>query len=485
MMDAKSCKEVGAYYTPDEIAVSLVRWAVRSHTDRMLDPACGDGRFLALHRRSAGVEQDPEAMTTATSQAPWAMIHEGDFFKWAAETKERFECAAGNPPFIRYQRFTGDFRQRAITLCKRLGANFSGLTSSWAPFLVATASLLKRGGRMAFVVPAEIGHAPYAVPLLSYLSGNFSRLQLVAVRRKIFTELSEDCWLLYADRYGGRTDYFELIPVERFASSSRPPKGGEQVSTREWKDWNYHLRPFLMRRNVRSLYRELVDSPKTRRFGDIADVGIGYVTGANEFFHLRPSAATEYGIPDRFLHPSVRNSRLLKAAAITPSTVRRWIHDDQPVLLLRIRNGESLPPSLHKYLTTPEAAAAKSGYKCRNRHPWYVVPDVSVPDAFLSYMTGDSPSLVANRAECVCTNSVHAVKLKGNTSIGTLQQRWRDPLTTMSCEIEGHPLGGGMLKLEPREAQRVAVPMTMSRSSQDRALMHEGIETMRRWRHIG
>jgi adenine-specific DNA-methyltransferase len=33
-------------------------------------------------------------------------------------------------------------------------------------FLVTTASLLKQGGRLAFVVPAEIGHAPYAAPLV-------------------------------------------------------------------------------------------------------------------------------------------------------------------------------------------------------------------------------------------------------------------------------------------------------------------------------
>jgi len=94
-------KQSGAFYTPSDVVQSLVRWAVRNPTDRMLDPSCGDGRFLALHDRAVGVEQDGSAYAAACQRAPWALIHEGDFFEWAATTKERFECAAGNPPFIR------------------------------------------------------------------------------------------------------------------------------------------------------------------------------------------------------------------------------------------------------------------------------------------------------------------------------------------------------------------------------------------------
>jgi hypothetical protein len=55
---------------------------------------------------------------------------------------------------------------------------------------------------MAFVVPAEIGHAPYGAPLLEYLVGHFAIVHVIAVRKKLFPDLSEDCWLLFADEYG-------------------------------------------------------------------------------------------------------------------------------------------------------------------------------------------------------------------------------------------------------------------------------------------
>src|SRR5208282_5778380 len=128
-MVRKTQKERGAYYTPEQVAATLLRWVIRSDTDRLPDPACGDGRFIAGHRCSVGIEPDADAGRVAVARAPWALVHEGDFFTWAGNTNERFECAAGNPPFIRYQSFNGDTRSRALALCSQLGAAFTGLAS--------------------------------------------------------------------------------------------------------------------------------------------------------------------------------------------------------------------------------------------------------------------------------------------------------------------------------------------------------------------
>ena len=180
----RDSKTLGAYFTPEAVAGALVRWAVRDPADLLLDPSSGDGRFVALHSNSVGVERDPVSVAEAVSRAPHATIIEADFFTWASDDSRRFDCAAGNPPFIRYQRFTGATRRAALDYCRRLGVTFSGLSSSWAPFIVAAASKLRPGGRIAFVVPAEIGHAPYAMPLLDYLVGNFGAVHVVTRKGK-------------------------------------------------------------------------------------------------------------------------------------------------------------------------------------------------------------------------------------------------------------------------------------------------------------
>ncbi len=474
----------GAYFTPRDVSRALVAWAVRSPSDHMLDPSCGDGQFLSAHRKSVGIEQNPHSARAAVAAAPWALVHEGDFFKWAAETRERFECAAGNPPFIRYQSFKGEVRRRALALCARAGAEFTGLASSWAPFLVAAAALLKPGGRMAFVVPAEIGHAPYAAPLLEYLLGSFATVHIIAVREKLFPDLSEDCWLLYADGHGGVASHIDLTVCGMFKPSKERPKPTTRVDLTEWRTiWSRRLRPYLLPIELRTLYGLAVSHPDSRRFGDIASVGIGYVSGDNDFFHLRPSEATRWKIPGAFLHASLRNGRSMPSQQITYATVEKWTRADDPVLLLRLKRGQELPVSVRRYLDSTAGLAAREGYKCRNRTPWYAVPDVQVPDYMLSYMAGRTANLVRNSAGVTCTNSVHAVGLRDPAAAAKLLPRWSSPFVRLSCELEGHALGGGMLKLEPREATRVLFPADCIADNADADVLEDGIRTLQRWRH--
>ena len=46
-MKQRSQKEADAYYTPDPVVASLMQWVVQHAQDRVLDPSCGDGRFIS------------------------------------------------------------------------------------------------------------------------------------------------------------------------------------------------------------------------------------------------------------------------------------------------------------------------------------------------------------------------------------------------------------------------------------------------------
>jgi len=479
-----SRKELGQFFTPEAVARTLVSWAARKSSDRLLDPSCGDGEFLSCHRRSVGIEVDTAHAASARQRAPAALIHVGDFFNWAMRTTERFDAASGNPPFIRYQSFSGETRERAVAAAARLGARFNGLSSSWAPFLVVAATLLKAGGRMAFVVPAEIGHATYAEPLIECLCRHFDRVGVIAIREKLFPELSEDAWLLYCDGFGGSTTQIEFSSWERFEASSEVPEFQREITLRAWREGNRRLRRFLLSESLLGVYEDALGQATVRRFSELAHAGIGYVTGANDFFHLRPSEVRLWGLPKEMLRVSVRKGEQLPPDTVNDSVVRRWLGDDEPVLLLDLKGAASLPDSVKRYLSTADAERARKTYKCQNRSPWYAVPDVTVPNAFLTYMNGRSASLVANHARCVCTNSIHAVRLKSKVSVPALQRAWSHPLCQLSCELEGHPLGGGLLKLEPGEVARTRLPvegLDLSRRQQQQ--IDEAILYLRRWRH--
>src|SRR5438445_12557741 len=107
-------KELGQFFTAPEVARTLVQWVVKAPQDRLIDPSCGDGEFLKCHRKAVGIDIDRRHTLQARSRAPWALVHEGDFFLWASRTGERFDAAAGNPPFSRCQNVAGETRQHAL-----------------------------------------------------------------------------------------------------------------------------------------------------------------------------------------------------------------------------------------------------------------------------------------------------------------------------------------------------------------------------------
>lgn len=74
-------------------------------------------------------------------------------------------------------------------------------------------------------------------------------------------------------------------------------------------------------------------------------------------------------------------------------------------------------------------------------------------------MSGAGPRLVANTAGVVSTNTLHTVRLLEPVESTQVAAASLNSLTLLSAEIEGHALGGGMLKLEPSEASQLALPL--------------------------
>lgn len=478
---SQSRKDLGQYFTPSMVAQTLTNWVVRSRSDLLLDPSCGDGVFLVNRPGSVGVELDRETYKLAKKQVPHSQIWNDDFFKWAARTALRFDALVGNPPFIRYQRFKGEQRSRALNLAASAGVKFSGLTSSWAPFLVCAAELLKIGGRMAFVVPAEIGHSTYVPPLIEYLTSHFGFVHVVAIREKLFPDISEDAWLLYCEKFGSTSKTIAFSAYPEFQSIN-PRKPQQKISILKWRVHGSRLRKFLIGENLLDKYEEIARRGEVVRLGQLASTGIGYVTGDNAFFHLRPSEAKKRGIPEAFLKVAIRKGEQLNGTDVDVAAVKRWRAEDREVLLLNLDGTSRLPAPVTKYLESAGGRRAREAFKCRTRNPWYVVPDVRAPDAFLSYMNGDDSVLALNKADCVCTNSLLAIRFRNGADQTKVVEAWSHPLSRLSQELEGHPLGGGMLKLEPGEAAGVLVPTNTVRDL-DLSEVKRALRTLRQWRH--
>ena len=482
----KDEKTLGAYYTDKEVARFLVNWAVRSASDVVMDPAFGQGVFLdsaaqrietlggVAGRQIHGIEIDERtyerSLTTLSQQfrlTP-ATLRRCDFFELQPGSVAA-DAIVGNPPFIRYQSFTGSTRKRALHRAASQGVKLSGLTSSWAPFLVHAISMVKTGGRLAMVVPFELTHAAYAKPLLTYLSSQFGRITVLTFRHKLFKTLSQDTALLLADCRNSRSTGFfwrDLRGVQDLTSLTDPNvpptiPHARSLNFEELCRGNRRLIEYLIPERALSMYRSLSNLTQVKRLGLLAYVGIGYVTGANDFFHLTPAEAAGLEIPDEFLRPAVRRGRIFAGLQFTANDWLRGLPSKDTGYLLAIAPDMRVETSVTRYLEQGIAHGIDKTYKCRTRSPWYSVPNVMSPDGFLTYMSGTHPKLVANAAQAVAPNTLHIVRIHPETSLtqNVLAALWQNSLTALSAELEGHAMGGGMLKMEPSEARNVLIPM--------------------------
>ena len=99
-------------------------------------------------------------------------------------------------------------------------------------------------------------------------------------------------------------------------------------------------------------------------------------------------------------------------------------------------------------------------YKCRVRRPWWRVPYLKPADLLLTYMNADTLAWRPIRhAHIISTGArgVSAQRTAGRrdepAAAGVAQ--FADPA---GAELVGRPYGGGMLKIEPREADQLPVP---------------------------
>jgi adenine-specific DNA-methyltransferase len=467
MATATLQKTLGAFYTGQPAADRLVEWAICNASESVLDPSCGDGVFVgAAYSRLrqlgcdfpdvCGVDISEDALRSARERVESARLVQEDFFNLTRSSLGRFDCVVGNPPFIRYQTFNGDKDSLGHKRAKEAGVSLPRLASSWAPFLVHASSFLRRGGRLGMVMPSELGHSMYAREVLRFLIRTFRHVAVEMFRDKLFEDLSQSTVLLFCEGYGEPNRAFIVTSSDDLEGNDRQIA---KVDPALIASGRFRFTQYLVPQEARSLYEGLTADKRIQRLSDVANVGIGYVTGANDFFHLSAEECRRWEIPKRFLRPCLLNLREFKGLEYDLQCWRDRRTKGEKVYLLALPPcpADTLPTSVQGYLRHGELKGLRKRYKCRIRQFWHAVPHVRIADAFLSYMSGAQPLLVTNAAHLVAPNTVHVLRFNRNSDSLAYAASWKSSLTRLSCELEGHALGGGLFKLEPSEAGNVLV----------------------------
>lgn len=471
-------KARGAFFTPPAIAEFLAAWAIdRNSTAKVLDPTCGEAAFLTAAGRQLrglgatdsdvgqqvfGVDLHQESLDAATvlleAQGLGAHLEAGDFFGFSPMCSglPAMDAVIGNPPFIRYQQHAGEARRRSASAALGQGVRLSGLASSWAALLVHACGFLRPEGRLAMVLPAELLTVHYAEPVRRWLRQRFAAVNLVLFERLQFSDALEKVILLTAQGSGG-CESFSVFHVEDAEDLGRL-RPFDHVNVRpaaegKWTD-------LLLPTRTRQLFKQITGD----RFGSLSSYGapeLGTVTGANDYFALSESTRRAYGLArEQVARISPPGTRHLQGLAFTRWQWERLRDGDEPVWLLQPPADDS-STALRRYLKRGEDLGVRSAYKCRVRTPWWRPPVVSPPDLFFTYMSYRYPRLVTNSARASFLNSMHGVRLRPEApgaAKAALPLMTLNSVSLLGAELFGRSYGGGVLKMEPREAALLPVP---------------------------
>lgn len=469
-------KARGAFFTPEPVARYITGWAVRSTADRVLEPSCGEASFLLAAVDRLAVLRGPDQLDLQLAALDGVELHEfsaeaarallrqagvdariavGDFF--CVDPSGSYDVVIGNPPFIRYQDFSGEARARSRAAALRAGVGLTNLASSWAAFAVHSALFLRPGGRMGLVLPAELLSVNYAAQVRRFLLESFASIELVMFSERVFPGVQEEVVLLLAEGYRqGPTDHASIHQVRNAAGLSTTAAGRAWRPARPEDKWTASLLPA----EALSAYDTLLSGGGFTVLETWGDTTLGMVTGNNKFFALSPARVAELGLRSSdLLRLSPPGSRHLRGLAFTASALAELGREGAATWLFR-PDGEP-SPAAWGYIEAGETTNVHTAYKCRVRTPWWRVPYVPPADLLLTYMNADTPRLSTNTARAGHLNSVHGVYLGPDMrtlGIELLPLASLTSMTLVGAETVGRAYGGGMLKLEPKEADRLPVP---------------------------
>lgn len=473
-MDTQALRKArGAFFTPPALARFIADWAIRTDTDTVLEPSCGDAAFLlpAIERlRSLGASPNLAdqlhgiEIHDASAQAALAQLSRhkvegrvavGDFFDQAPPAA-KFDAVIGNPPYVRYQQFTGDARAKSLQAALAQGVRLTGLASSWAAFTIHASDFLNEGGRLGLVLPAELLTVNYAAQVRRFLLSRFAKVRLVLFEELVFPDVLEEVVLLLAEGTGGAPS-FEVYQARNISDL-------ERICANSWIGYapsgDQKWTPALLPAAALDIYARLTEGSSFATLLDWGETYLGAVTGNNDFFSLSRSDIARLKLKaSELLAISPPGSKHLRGLTFGQAAWEELAKEGKRCFLFA--PGAKPSAAARAYIAHGEATGVHHAYKCRVRSPWWRVPIVERPDLLFTYMNHDRPRLITNDADAQLLNSLYGVKLKPTVrAIGRelLPLACLNSATLLGAEVVGRAYGGGMLKHEPKEADRLPVP---------------------------
>lgn len=450
----------GATYTPLPIVREMVAWAdsLAEVPVRVVDPGLGSGRFLRAAADAfpdaelVGTDVDPVATLLARANLAAigaderASIFLEDYRSFKLPPRQGRTLFLGNPPYVRHHELEPRWKDWLASAAALYGLSASKLAGLHVYFYLATRQLAAPGDYGTFITSSEWLDVNYGQVLRDLFLQELGGRSLLVIDPAVrpFPDAATTA-VITTFEVGQRpaqvsvrmTDKAEeLAPID-----CGTPVHRERLETEQ--RWTHLLRAA---RSLPSGYVEL---------GEICRVHRGQVTGANGVWIAE---AHEREVPSSVLFPSVTRARELfdTDGVLRKSQAKRLRHViDIPADLDEL--GENDAAVVRRFLAWARRQGAHKAYTARNRSAWWAVGLREPPPIMATYMARRPPAFVRNDAGARYINIAHGIYPR-EPMAPTVIRKLHEYLSQAAADARGRIYAGGLMKFEPREMERIAVP---------------------------
>ncbi|MFX0208598.1 MAG: hypothetical protein ACFFDT_21630, partial [Candidatus Hodarchaeota archaeon] len=208
-------------------------------------------------------------------------------------------------------------------------------------------------------------------------------------------------------------------------------------------------------------YNMIATHQEVVKFGELAAVQIGIVTGDNKFFVINEEEKKNNSITDSSVRYILAKFGVSSGLSLLIGDLDNAKKRNERCLFVDTSRMRKTSRTLLEYLSTYPEDKKQNNRTFKKRLLWHRPDYGIIPDAFFPYMHHAGPRLVLNEAEITSTNTIHRVFFnkmsrhkKRLAAISMLTT-----FTQVSAEIEGRCYGSGVLKHEPSEAKEILLMM--------------------------
>ena len=455
---AVSRRDAGATYTPGAIVSAMIAWASEEAQvpARIVDPGCGSGRFLIAaakrfpRAKLVGIEIDPLAALLVRANAEVLGFAKRldlrleDFRTVELKPIKGPTLFIGNPPYVRHHDIAERWKKWFGESADALGFSASKLAGLHIHFFMRTRQLGRPGDFGAYITAAEWLDVNYGSVLRQMLGDGLggTSLHVINPTAQPFADAMTTA-AIACFRVGNRPDDFSIRAVDSLDELA-PLSVGRSLP---WSEFEQSAKWTSFTRTV---------PPRPAGFmeiGELFRVHRGQVTGNNSVWVAGEAAQ---GLPSRFLLPAVTRAReLLVNAAVLSSAknLRRVVC--LPASLEDLDAAER--QAVDQFIKWAKRQGAHLSYVAGQRRVWWAVSYKDPAPILATYMARRAPHFVRNAARARHLNIAHGLYPRERMSRESLDQIVGF-LQTYATTEGGRTYAGGLVKFEPGEMERIAIP---------------------------